>query len=312
MIEMKILYFGDCSQGAMGIINRDIKKIIDEKYPEIQFDLLDWAITDNYQDFFNKQYWKNYDLIIIDPHLAKISELGWYFPLEDQPLFKSKLIPVYHHEVDVPADHFNHGWHENWFTTPVCGINPYIVNQIKERGVDSQMLPIGVNMDKFKPYKEVKKIKRAGFVGESPKEDWNYIKKPEVFQEICKKAGIEPVIIAGRSHGPEIYEDVDIVICPSMAEGLPTYFAEAAACKIPFISTNVGIVREYDKVKTFETTDQAVEIINNLNESEDNIKEYVNDLYGEMFPDRNWENILEDYWIPYFKELVNKNKRYVR
>ncbi len=27
----------------------------------------------------------------------------------------------------------------------------------------------------------------------------------------------------------------------------------------------------------------------------------------EMFPDRNWENILEDYWIPYFKRLYNYN-----
>lgn len=40
---MKILYFGDCSPGAIGIINRDIKAIIDAKYPEIQFDLLDWS-----------------------------------------------------------------------------------------------------------------------------------------------------------------------------------------------------------------------------------------------------------------------------
>ncbi len=309
---MKILIFGDMTPGAMGIINRDIKLIIDAKYPEIQLDLLDWGITDNYHKFYSEQYWKNYDLIIIDPSLANVSDSGWYFPLEDQPLFKSKLIPVYHCEVDIPSNHFNHVWYEGWFTTPICGINHYIVNQIMEKGAQSKMLPIGVNMDRFKPFKEVNKIKRAGFVGESSLEDWNSIKRPEVFQEICKKAGIEPVIIKGKPNGPEMYEDIDIIICTSTAEGNPMGFIEAAACKIPFISTNVGIVREYSKVKTFKTTDQAVDILKQLNESEDNIKEYVNDLYGEMFPDRSWENILEKYWIPYFKRRLHINKRYVR
>jgi hypothetical protein len=80
---------------------------------------------------------------------------------------------------------------------------------------------------------------------------------------------------------------------------------EATACKIPFISTKVGIVRYYDKVKTFDSINDAVSIIKYLNESEDNIKEYVNELHNQMFPDRDWENILEKYWIPYFKTLQN-------
>ena len=236
---IKILYFGDLSAGAMGIINRDI-------------------------------------------------------------------IPVYHHEVDVPADHFNHGWYEGWFTTPVCSINPYIVNQIKERGVESQLLPIGVSREKFKPFKQIKEIKKVGFVGGGTKEDWKSIKRPNLFHDICKAANVEPVIISGRAHGWKMYEDIDAIICPSTAEGLPTYFAEAAACKIPFISTEVGIVRYYDKVKTFDSINGAVSIIKHLNESEKNIEKYVNELHDQMFPDRYWENILEKYWIPYFKTMHNK------
>ena len=306
---MNILYFGDLSAGAMGIIHRDIKKIIDRDYLEINFELMDWALAENYAYLFNAKAWKNWDLIIIDPYMASVLDRGWLFkdlPGEEQLELKNKFIPVYHHEVDVPADHFNHGWYEGWFTTPVCSINPYIVNQIRERGVESQLLPIGVSREKFKPFKSIKKIKRVGFVGDSTKEDWKSIKRPNLFHDICKAANVGPVIIAGKEHGWGMYEDIDAIICPSTAEGLPTYFAEAVACKIPFISTKVGIVRYYDKVKTFDSINGAVSIIKHFNESEDNIKEYVNELHNQMFPDRDWENILEKYWIPYFKTMHNK------
>ncbi len=54
--EMKILYFGDLTAGAMGIIHRDIKKIIDKDYPDINFELMDWAGEKGYQDLFvNKE-----------------------------------------------------------------------------------------------------------------------------------------------------------------------------------------------------------------------------------------------------------------
>lgn len=308
---MKILYFGDCTEGAMGIIHRDIKSIIDEKYPDIQFELMPWEDRNNYFILFNQKAWKNWDLIIVDPYIASVLDRGWLFkdlPLEEQKELKDKFIPVYHHEVDVPADHFNHGWYEDWFTTPVCSINPYIVNQIRERGVESALLPIGVNRKRFVSTKNVSKIKRAGFVGGGNKEDWKFIKRPELFNEICKNANLEPVIISGRENGSSMYEDIDLIICPSRAEGLPTYFAEAVACKIPFISTNVGIVRYSKKVKKFDSVESAVDIINYFNESEDNIHNYVNEVYDEMFPGRDWENILKEYWIPHFKKMINHGK----
>ena len=309
---IKILYFGDCTEGAMGIIHRDIKSIIDEKYSDIQFELMDWAEPNNYVKLFNQKEWKNWDLIIVDPYIASILDNGWLFknlPIEEQNELKDKFIPVYHHEVDVPADHFNHGWYEGWFTTPVCSINPYIVNQIRERGVESVLLPIGVNLKRFSPFKQINKIKRLGFVGSSPKQDWQSIKRPGLFHEICRAAGVVPVTITNRPNFNAMYNDVDAIICTSTAEGLPTYFAEAVACKIPFISTNVGIVRYYDNVKTYETVDEAVKIINELNASSITLNEYSSSLHNEMFPHRSWENILEQYWIPYFKKLYLKNEK---
>jgi len=304
--KVNVLYFGDCSAGAMGVINRDMQKTLKENHPDINYELLDWGVTENYYKFFNEKYWKNYDAIVIDPALVRVVETGWLFEKEDRALFKSKLIPVYHTELDIPSDHFNCGWYGEWFTGPIGGINNYIVNQINEKEFESIFLPIGVNTEKFKPFKEVKKIKRVGFVGSSPKEDWKSIKRPEMFYEICKQAGIDPVIIKDREHGKEMYEDVDAVICTSTVEGLPTAFAEVVACKIPFISTNVGIVREYSNVKTFESIEQAVEIIELLNKNPKNISEYTEKLYQDLIPSRSWENILQEYWVPYFKTFKDK------
>jgi glycosyltransferase involved in cell wall biosynthesis len=124
-----------------------------------------------------------------------------------------------------------------------------------------------------------------------------------MFKEICKQTNIEPVIIKGREHGFEMYEDIDAVICTSTVEGLPTAFAEVVACKIPFISTNVGIIRDYNNVKTFETIDQAIKIINELNQDPKNIEKYVDTLYNDLLPSRDWKNIIKDYWIPHFNYL---------
>ena len=49
----------------------------------------------NYHLFFNQKYWKNYDILIIDPYLANIAETGWLFEKDDQLLFKNKLIHIY-------------------------------------------------------------------------------------------------------------------------------------------------------------------------------------------------------------------------
>ena len=221
---------------------------------------------------------------------------------------KNKLIPIYHTELNMSAKHFQHGWYGDFWTTTIGGINDYIVDQIKDRNKQSVLLPIGVNTERFYPFKTINSIKKVGFISNNrldseALESYNSVKRPEMFKEICKKANIEFVMIVGRENNFQMYEDIDALICTSTMEGLPTAFAEVVACKVPFISTNVGIVRDYDNVKTFETVDQAVEIINNLNQSPENIEKYTNTLYNDLLPSRDWKNIVNDYWIPYFNYL---------
>lgn len=227
----------------------------------------------------------------------------------DLLLMKNKLIPIYHSEINIPEKWFQHGWYEDFWTTPLGGINNYIINQIKDKNEQGVLLPIGVNTEKFKPFKTVNKIKKIGFIGrkDNPTNGWAKIKRPQLFHDICKKLGVEPIYISGRKNGFKMYEDVDALICTSSTEGNPMTFLEAVACKIPFISTNVGIIRDYDNVKTFETVDQAVEIINNLNQSPENIEKYTNTLYNDLLPSRDWKNIIKDYWVPHFKKISSSN-----
>ena len=96
-----------------------------------------------------------------------------------------------------------------------------------------------------------------------------------------------------------------MVVCTSTNEGQPLPFLECAAAKIPFISTKVGIIPEYKSVKTFETVEEAVNIINYLKSSPEVLKEYVDKVYEEVINDRNWKRIIIKYWKPQIEKLLN-------
>jgi hypothetical protein len=44
-----------------------------------------------------------------------------------------------------------------------------------------------------------------------------------------------------------------------------------------------------------------------------NILNYVEALYQEVLPNRYWENVVEKYWIPHFKQIsqnaINPNNK---
>lgn len=312
MKKLKVLYYGNGNPvTSMGILHRDAKNILEKNY-NILFDIMDFSSKTytifNSTIFWKNEIWKAYDIIMCDPSLALSSYLTEKNKTKE---FINKLVPVYHTELDINSDFFNAGNTKkilDYFTTPVCAINKKIVNQIKEKGNSSQLLPVGINDKKFKPFKKINKIKKVGFIGSKDTfEEWSKIKRPKLFDDICKKANVEPIYINGKENNFQMYEDIDLIICTSTIEGNPMAFLECAASKIPFISTKVGIVNEYKEVKTFNTIDEAVELINELNENKDNIQEYVNKLYNVIIPERKWENVLEKYWVPYFNKLNSGN-----
>lgn len=300
---MKILYYGDCSTGSLGIIHRNIKKYLEVGYPDIQFHLMDWNSSKNKELLFDNAHWTQYDLILSMPNIVNICKNA-------NMLLKKKIIAVYHSDLDIPSKHFNHGLYNDWFTT-VCGISNRIVDHITTTYRESQLLPVGVDTAVFFPFKTVTHIAKIGFVGkDQPDSDYDSIKRVQMFKDICNKVNIAYEIITGRPHDKvNLYNDIDLVICTSTHEGNLMAFLETVACKIPFISTRVGIVREYPSVQTFETVDEAVHIIQHLNHSKDRIHDYVETLYQEIVPGRKWDAVLDNYWVPFFRRQHDALKK---
>jgi glycosyltransferase involved in cell wall biosynthesis len=293
------------SKWALGRIHWDLKSYLG-KYFDIDF--IDWGESGKKNIEYFTESWKHYDLILGTPEIYTDCERFLDHPAPKELV--KKCVPIVHSPFTM-KDHFFSPVMDNIDNSIThYGINSEICEMIEEKiGGEIKMLPIGVNTREFRPFKKVTKIKKIGFIGDNQRgyQSWEEIKRSNMFEQICQTAGIDYEFIHSKSfmEGPNLYKDIDLVINTSVAEGLPTPFAECVACKIPFISTKVGIVPLYDKVLTFETVEEAVDIIKYLNSSPEVLSNYVEELYNQVIPERNWEYVVEKYWLPELKSKLN-------
>lgn len=252
-----------------------------------------------------------HDIIITIPD---IYELFLGFPIEKIKELNKKCIPIYHHYPLTPFNCFLHNFIHGFWTTEIGYINHEIgkeIDMLSEK-YEKIYLPIGVNTDKFYQFKKITKIKKIGFVGNlnnlniSSSSCWCSNKRPDMFIDIANKSGLEFVGLSGKESDHKLYEDIDLVICTSIQEGNPMGLLESTACKIPFISTPCGIVKEYNTIKTFNTVEEAIDIINELNSSEKNLNDYIFNVYHELFPERDWRSIIPKYWLPFIIKKINE------
>jgi|GEM_PF-217082 len=85
-----------------------------------------------------------------------------------------------------------------------------------------------------------------------PSDPSRKIKNYELFQAACRELerrgnAVEEVYLmnCNRADIPEVYWNCDIMILTSFSEGSPTVIKEAIAAKLPFVSVNVGDVKEW-------------------------------------------------------------------
>jgi len=292
---------------ALGRIHNAIIKRMSESY---DFDYFDWSVTKDCDRLWNENEWKKYDIILGNSAINwHQEELGWMKSLPQE--YHNKCIPIIHHSLLGNSSFCEKIVHRNG---PLfCGITEQICENIKkEYNLPSELTPIGVDTDHFPWNRKVSKIKRAGFIGRPDMfDDWNKIKQPDMFHEICQKAGIEPVFIHDRdiNLNDKLYEDIDLLMYTSTHEGVATGICEAGACGIPVITTKVGYSLYLKNIRTFDTIEEAVSLINWLNSSEDIISEYSKNLAEEIRNEWDWKIICEKYWKPVFEKrlrLVDK------
>lgn len=206
------------------------------------------------------------------------------------------MIPILHSP-------FSEGFYKESVTATgpfYCSITPQIaaLNPGAER-----ITPIGVDFKDFYPTRKIKKIQKIGFLG---KPDSNAdIKRPEMFLEIAEKAGVEPVFIHSKPYtlNNKLYEGIDMLLYCSTLEGVATGICEAAACKIPVISTKVGYANNLSSIRTFQTVDEAVNIIKSF-DLEYIIDDYVETLYREVLEKYEWGLVCQKYWKPVIEESL--------
>lgn len=259
---------------------------------------LDWSNSKQVSTVYSEKF----DVIIAEAGIMELSD----FPL------KEKLIPIFHHMVlelnGVDSFDSDHSKVIHEFKN-IHGINDKICEEVFSRyGVQCRTLPFGISDNVF-PERKLRPIKNIGHVI-NPNGDSKYYetKGNDKINAICSITGLDKVVVFGKSYltGTYIYSEADMVVCASKSEGIPTPFLECASAKIPFISTKVGIVNQYKSVKTFDTPEEASEIINWLRSDARILKRYVDGVYDEVISDRNIESIVKKYWIPVIEKIAKK------
>jgi glycosyltransferase involved in cell wall biosynthesis len=91
-----------------------------------------------------------------------------------------------------------------------------------------------------------------------PSNPENRVKDYDLFESVCKeleKRGnrVEQIHLVNidRVKVPEVYRNCDLMLLTSISEGSPTVIKEAIAAKLPFVSVDVGDVKEWAALVEF-------------------------------------------------------------
>ena len=291
---------------ALGLIYRSLQKALSYKY---QIDIYDWKNPIHNYELWQKEKWKEYDIITGNSAINWMAESTGFISNTPKELLNKMVVSIW--AKPNPDDpHFNvklKYLDGPLFTSPTDEIS----TELKRiYNIDSHRVIAGKLVDEFKPVKKVKRINVLGMNGHpSIGEGWCKIKRPEMLNEIASLTATNVhYIFDSKESGSNLYKDIDMYVCTSLHEAGPGGIIECALAKIPVISTSVGHAKELKSIKTFATVNEAVDIINHLNESSENIESYINSMYEEAVEKFSMRGNVEKYWVPVFEKRLEINR----
>jgi hypothetical protein len=192
-----------------------------------------------------------------------------------------------------------------------CSAGKDLQDKLKEEyGIDSSLVIAGVDPNEFSPNRDITKIQRVGLNGlPFINPGWDEIKRPNWLNQIARGIGGESIFIHGKSlsESHTMYDDIDMYICTSLNDRGPYGIAEAAFSKIPVLSTKTGFANIFKSIRTFNTTEEAIQIIKTLNENPKMLNNYIEEVYRELTKELSWSNVVSKYWKPIFENKITLN-----
>ena len=286
---------------ATGRVHRNIMKYLKNDF---DFEFHDWS--KDCSELWNN--WRKYDVIMGTTSVTfHQTEVGYMNEIPQE--MKKKLLAVKHAEkTNTKQFREEIGISDGGVT--YGAISNKIMDEISE--YNPNFMPVGVDTEVFKELaNKPSEIQTIGQVSTRDHgKEYLEIKRPEWLAQIAEKSDTKFKHVTG--HGidktMELYEDIDLLVVTSTTEGAGLSMVEAGAMGIPVISTKVGFGNMLKNIKTFETIEEAVEIIKNFKNNPDELVKYRDALTQEIRKEWNWEHLAQTYWKPVIQKIIDTNK----
>ena len=285
---------------ATGRIHKNIIKYLTKYY---DFKFYDWG--KNCTELWDN--WGIYDIILGTTAITFHQiEVGYLKSIPKNMI--KKMIAVKHAE-NTNTEHFKEKMAIKGNGINYGAISKNILKEISQ--YNPSFLPVGVDTSEFKEL--VNKPAKINIIGQvsslNQNDEYLMIKRPEWLLNISNGANIKHKYIHGFdiSKTNEIYENIDMLVVTSVKEGAGLSIVEAGSMGIPVISTKVGFANMLRNIKTFDTPEEAIEIIKHFNKNTEDLINYRDALTHEIRTEWNWEILAETYWKPVIQNVIDKN-----
>lgn len=297
----KILFFIH-NGWVFGKIHNELIKTL---YPDVYCDILCWTGKYSKEEF---EYIKNkYDYFLSTPE-------GCFALLDRYDIPLEKSIAVLHQDWDV-YNPIKNGAPKDYFDRlgGYAAIAPILKNISFSHGVGRvpDLLRIGTFQNNY-PRNKSEQLKNLGYFAKYLRMDQGFdVKRGNLIDRIIEKTGLqliknEGVNFLGAEH---LYNDVNLIVCPSLVEGNPYPMLEAFSCGIPVLTTPVGIATQYIKygggkllpLNSEEFIFKSIYEIEKMKYDKSYYKKLCDESY-EIGKTIDW-SIIREEWVNFFNNL---------